>query len=116
MTTSSTRTRLRALALPGLVLLALAGCGGGNAYQYGGMRFPGDAKGIKDNRKQFVATAGPVSASIDGARAAASYEAIKYCIDYLGSSDIRWTIGPDTPPSQLPIEKDKLTYRGECLE
>lgn len=77
------------------------------------------AKASAVDRKQgladFVVTVPDVSVSLDGARAAGAYEATRYCIKNFGSSRIEWAIGPETEPQDLPIDKDKLTYRGTCI-
>lgn len=100
-----------------LTALALAGCGGvENDYNYGGVAFTGKAKPVKGDRTSFVSTAGPASASLDGAIGGANYEGIKYCIDYLGTSDIEWQVGPDTPRQQLDLSDNRVTFRGRCVE
>lgn len=65
-------------------------------------------------RHQFRVTARPVSASVDGAREAARYEAIRFCVTEYGSSDIIWTTSPDAPADQLPVADDTLVLTGEC--
>ncbi|APZ54893.1 hypothetical protein [Salipiger abyssi] len=121
MTNVTNRSKINRVLLLGCatLMLSLAACGKyskANRFEYGGMVFPGSAKAVRGDRKSFVATAGPASASLDGAVAAARYQGIKYCIDYLGTSDIDWQVGPDTPPEQLMIESDKVTFRGSCTE
>ncbi|QUJ75044.1 hypothetical protein KDD17_08280 [Sulfitobacter albidus] len=63
---------------------------------------------------QFVVTVRPVSKSLTGAVQAGEYEAITYCVNTYGSSDIEWAVGPDTPEGQLPIDRDTLTLSGTC--
>nr|WP_274705515.1 hypothetical protein [Salipiger pentaromativorans] len=104
----------------GCLALSLTACsklgGGANRFEYGGVYFSGNAKAVKGDRASFVATAKPVSASLDGAIEAARYEGVKYCIKYLGTSNIAWQVGPDTPKEQLVVEKNGLTFRGTCVE
>ncbi|WP_111550425.1 hypothetical protein [Salipiger aestuarii] len=106
----------------GLSIMAaagLAGCGlvdNGTAVQYGGMTFKGASEGNKADRAQFVSTGGPVSASIDGASRAAAYQGTVYCINVLGTSDVDWQIGPDTPQGQMPVARDDVVFRGRCVE
>ena len=57
---------------------------------------------------------GPASASLEGAREAGRYEAIRYCIDNFGSSDITWIAGPDAEDGTLTIANDRLQLRGTC--
>lgn len=63
----------------------------------------------------FTVSVKDVSASLDGARAAGGYEGTRYCIQNFGSSRIDWTIGPETEPQHLPIDKDTLTLQGTCI-
>lgn len=63
---------------------------------------------------RFTVTVKPVSKSLTGAREAGRYEAVSYCVNLFGSSDIIWTAGPDAPDNQLNIEKDTLTLTGRC--
>lgn len=62
----------------------------------------------------FTATISGVSQSLDGARQAGAYEGTKYCIAQYGTSQIAWTVGPDTDPKDLTIVDDKLTFSGRC--
>ncbi|MDU8910556.1 hypothetical protein [Aestuariicoccus sp. MJ-SS9] len=102
----------------GLAALTLTACGRDRANNvvFDGVYYRGAAKGDRDDRMNFVATVRPVSSGLDGARAAALYEGTKYCITYIGRSDIDWAIGPETDADALPIEGDTLTYRGRCTE
>ncbi len=113
----SKRNSIGTMAALALTALAVAGCGSiKNDYNYGGVTFSGKAKAVKGDRASFVSTAGPASASLDGAIGGAEYEGIKYCIEYLGTSDIDWQVGPDTPREQLLLTDNKVTFRGRCAE
>lgn len=68
----------------------------------------------KADRSFFTASAAPASQTLDGARAAAEYQAITYCIENYGTSRITWTSGPDSDPAVLPNDKDQLILRGRC--
>lgn len=99
--------------------LGLAGCQ--TPEQRGQIPFDGFYFRTKANKVDkadlslFVSTSQPVSASLDGARAAAEYEGTRYCIETYGTSEIIWDVGPETDPASLPIDKDALTYRGRCV-
>ena len=62
----------------------------------------------------FTVAVQPVSKSLTGAVQAGEYEAVAYCVNTFGSSDIAWTVGPDTPEGQLPIDGDTLLMQGQC--
>ena len=101
----------------GTALLALAACGkSADGVVVDGESFRGSAKRVKGDRSKFVAVGGPVSKGLEGARLAADFEAVKYCIEYLGSSDVIWTQGPDVDDSELVIEKDRVVLIGQCDE
>ncbi|MFK7743465.1 MAG: hypothetical protein AB8B47_00315 [Roseobacter sp.] len=70
----------------------------------------------RGSRQNFVVTARPVQASLEGAREAARYEATVYCVNRYGRSDIIWAVGPDSPDEELPISGDTLTFEGQCRE
>jgi hypothetical protein len=67
-----------------------------------------------DDPRMFAVSARPVSASLEGARQAAQYEAFTYCINEYGSSKIRWMVGPQQDPSTYSVVDDTLTLRGVC--
>ncbi len=62
----------------------------------------------------FTVSVKPVSKSLAGALEAGKYEAVVYCVNNYGSSDIRWSAGPDAPEGQLNIDKDTLWLQGRC--
>ena len=97
--------------------LSLAGCNSNdvNRTAFDGVYFKAKSKRISDDYKQFIVSVHKASLSLDGAREAAEYEGTKYCLsNFLGTSRIKWTVGPETPPEQLVLTDDILTYQGEC--
>ncbi len=68
----------------------------------------------KATRAVFTSNVWEVSQSLDGARQAAEYEGVRYCIAQYGTSQIEWTVGPETKPEFLTIENDQLTFKGRC--
>ncbi|MDA7963068.1 hypothetical protein [Ruegeria sp.] len=109
-------------AFPGVLaaLLLVSACGGSGATSdrllFDGKSFRASAKPVdkKAAPGQFRVTVSGVSASLDGAREAGRHEGTRFCIQNFGSSRIVWTVGPDTEPQKLRIEKDKLTFAGTC--
>lgn len=102
-----------------VALLALTACGGSGGGFSEDITFDGQSYRTKlsterGSRDEFIVTARPVSASLEGAREAARYEATSYCVNTYGSSAIRWTVGPDSPDEVLPISEDTLTLQGTC--
>lgn len=97
------------------VLVSIAGCSSSeDRIAFEGQYFKAKARKVEKQRDVFTVSVKGVSRSLDGARQAAEYEGTKYCVSYFGSSDIYWTVGPDTPATSLPIENDTLTYQGRC--
>lgn len=107
---------------PVLLILSLgltAGCSAQFLWQqdpilFNGIEFRSKSapRDKKNNRKLFEVTVRPVSASMDGARAAGEHQGTVYCITNFGKSDIKWEIGPYD--EVVPIEKDTLTLQGRC--
>lgn len=112
------------LAILVLLGLSVSGCSNFGLFAqksdptFDGYRFGGKAKAQteKTERQHFVATVKPVSKSFDGAREAAEHKGIRHCIEYFGTSDIDWEVGPNTDPSALVVDNDSLTYMGTCRD
>ncbi|WP_368073646.1 hypothetical protein [Tateyamaria omphalii] len=121
-----TKTKTRALtdmrpamwtALLLIAVLLLTACNGRRSERvaFDGQFFRANASKVdRRQREQFEVTVSPVSASLDGAREAGRYEAIRYCIQEYGSSDIEWAEGPDAEDGTLRISNDRLLLRGTC--
>ena len=69
---------------------------------------------VDGQRDVFTLRVKNAAQSIDGAREAARYEATVYCVSNYGSSDIVWVVGPDTPPENLRLVDNSLTFQGSC--
>lgn len=69
---------------------------------------------VDKNLFDFEVKIRDVSQSIEGARQAGEYAGISHCIRYYGSSDINWSVGPDTPAEELRVVDDTLIFRGVC--
>ena len=99
------------------VALAVTACGpGDDAVSFDGHFYNARLKSERSDRAQFAVTTRPVSASLDGAREAARYEAIVYCVNQFGRSDVDWVVGPDDESETLTIENDTLMLQGRCRE
>ncbi|GGX57111.1 hypothetical protein GCM10007385_27430 [Tateyamaria omphalii] len=81
---------------------------------FDGVFFRASSGKVDKQRDQFEIGVSPVSASLEGAREAGRYEAVRYCIKEFGSSDITWIEGPDAEDGRLRISGDKLLLRGTC--
>ncbi len=110
---------LRALVILTCLAVTLSACGknADKRIRFDGEIFRGNAKATdKADRTYFIATAGPVSKSLEGAREALRYEGTKYCIKWFGISDIDWDVDPQAEATALPIDGDKLIIKGRCAE
>lgn len=109
---------MKAAWAAGALVLTLAACGGNDldVVTYDGARFTGDLRSERSDRAGFVATGGPASTSLEGARQAARFQVVQHCIAYLGSSDVAWINGPDVEDSALTIVDDKVVLTGRCVE
>ena len=105
-------------------IIGLTGCsrnfstplgGGQQRPTFDGATFRANASRVdRSDISYFTSTVAPVSRTLDGARAAAEYEGVRYCIENFGTSRIKWSVGPETEAAALPIEKDRLVYQGRC--
>lgn len=81
-----------------------------------GMHFNGRLQVDNEDKRSFVASASPVSQSLDGAREAARFEGTTYCVRKYGRSDIDWSASPEAEASALNIVEDTLVVQGRCAE
>lgn len=112
---------MRSLILPLVACLGLAACDSARNFfssdrtTFDGVAFRGQAKAVdKADRRDFLASAGPASRSMAGAREAVRYQGTRYCILNFGISDIDWEISPET--EVLPMDGDRVVLKGRCLE
>lgn len=108
------KTRLVPLALIAALLVSACQERRADRVAFDGVFFRSNASKIDRSREDFEVSVSPVSASLDGARDAGRYEAIRYCIANFGSSDITWAAGPDAEDGTLTISNDRLLLRGTC--
>ncbi|MBE9635399.1 hypothetical protein [Salipiger mangrovisoli] len=103
---------------PVLALAALvASCGPGkDDPEFGGMQFRGSAKPVGDDRANFVATVNNAARAPYSAVDAGLYEGTKYCVNYLGTSDIAWAVDPEALRAQPRLSGSDLVLRGRCVE
>ncbi|AEI94467.1 MULTISPECIES: hypothetical protein [Roseobacter] len=101
-----------------IIGLTLTACGpDDDAISFDGQFFNARLKSERGaDRAQFSVTVRPVSASLEGAREAARYEATVYCVNSFGRSDVDWVVGPDDESETLTIENDTLLLQGRCRE
>ncbi|MCF7748245.1 hypothetical protein GLP43_11800 [Sulfitobacter sp. M39] len=93
----------------------LAGCTAReDRLAFDGKYFRTKLNKVDGQRDVFTLRVRNASQSITGAREAARYEAAVYCVTNYGSSDIKWVVGPDTPPENLRLVDDALTFQGAC--
>jgi hypothetical protein len=109
----------RSLGLSVLALLfVLTACSGQdvNDIAFDGILFKAKTAPVdkKVSRADFIATIYGASASLEGAREAARYEGTKYCVTNYGTSDVDWSVGPDSDPARLTIVDGDISFRGRC--
>lgn len=99
-------------------VIVLAACGRNELDQilFEDQVFSGDIDFNKDDRTAFVTRGGPASMSLEGSRQVAVYRAVQHCLEYLGSSDIAWTSGPDVADENLLIQDGEIVLTGRCIE
>lgn len=109
------------MILPLVACLGLVACDGTRSrlaskrVAFDGVSFLGSARAPdSSDRHAFVATVGPASRSMAGARAAVHHQGVRYCILNFGVSDIDWQVSPEA--EVLPMEGDRIVLPGRCLE
>lgn len=113
--TVSAKTALVLLAAT-LVVPVACGRDNPNRVPFDGVVFKSKTKAVdkKVSRADFTSTIYDVSQSLDGAREAARYQGTIYCVTNYGTSNIAWTIGPETDAGRLAIVDNNITFRGSC--
>ena len=94
----------------------LLGCGTSaeNDHRFEGERFRTTSRALDTaDRDQFQVTVRNADRSLEGARQAGYYEAVQYCVQGFGSSDIVWRRGPDDADLTLS-EGSTLILTGRC--
>ena len=84
-----------------------------NKHAFDGVEFSTFFKIEKDDPKNFSLRVRKASKSLVGAREAGRYEAIKYCVERFGTSDIAWKDGPESP--DIELENGNFNLTGSCV-
>ena len=123
MDTRKTITRHARLGLMVICAAAMvAGCSNlrervsrSDRATFDGLYFPTSAKRIdRENRDHIQVFVQKPRQSLKAAREAGRYEAVRYCIQEYGTSQIDWINGPDVEDSGLVFDKDTLVLEGKC--
>ncbi|MDV4143910.1 MULTISPECIES: hypothetical protein [Shimia] len=68
----------------------------------------------RKEREKFKVFVRQPQQSLDAAREAGRYEAVKYCIKEFGTSQIDWVSGPDVEDGALVYDNGRLMFEGVC--
>ncbi|MEM6375353.1 MAG: hypothetical protein AAF686_03880 [Pseudomonadota bacterium] len=112
------RRTVRGAVLSVVCLASLAACGQRDEQRvlFDGVFFRTKAKAVdRSDRQNFVVNVPKVARSVNGAREAGRYEAVRYCLENFGTSEILWSIGPDTTDGRLVVDKNDFNFRGTCV-
>ena len=99
-----------------LLTLGLFSCGDrylDNQVAFEGIKFKAKLNQVKGDKFAFNVSVKNAEKNLKGAREAGRYEATKFCIERLSTSDIEWIKGPDSDP--LPLQDGNLKLSGNCL-
>ena len=99
-----------------LLTLGLSSCGEryfDNQVAFEGIQFRANLTPVKGNDFAFNVSVKNAEQNLKGAREAGRYEATKFCIERLSTSDIEWIKGPDSDP--LPLQDGNLKLSGKCV-
>jgi len=99
-----------------LVLALAAGCADrGERVLFDGNYYPAKARGERDDRTEFTATARRADNGVAGARKAAVHEATRYCLRNFGTSEITWAGVPAGGEGPVYVRSgDRLSVSGRC--
>ena len=106
---------MRALMLI-LFALSLFSCGErylDNQVAFEGVKFRANLNKVKGDDFAFSVSVKNAEKNLKGAREAGRYEATKFCIERLSTSDIKWIYGPDS--DMLPLQDGNLKLSGKCV-
>lgn len=129
------RCRLRPVMLALCCALALSACGTarnvasgitspfsgagglrGSANEIDGTRFRTRVSSGRDDPRAFLTTTRGAARNLPAAMEAGRVEAVRYCLDRFGGSEIAWTRGPDRPVEQVALEASGvLILSGRCV-
>ena len=84
-----------------------------NQVAFEGIKFRAHLNQVKGDDFAFNVSVKNAEKNLKGAREAGRYEAIKFCIEQLSTSDIEWINGPDSDP--LPHQDGNLKLSGKCV-
>lgn len=104
------------ILIPSVLALALvAGCTDSkNRIAFDGQFFRTKVSKVDKQRDVFTVRIRDVARSLDGAREAGRHAGVSYCVENFGTSEIIWSVGPDTAPEALQIVDNELTFQGVC--
>ena len=98
-----------------LVAAVLAGCTNKDKLTpFEGFYYRTKVAKVDKQLDVFTVTVRDASQSVEGARQAGEHAAISHCVENYGTSDIKWTVGPDTSAEELRIVDDRLVFSGRC--
>ena len=104
------RTLMAILLTPGLF-----SCGepySVNQVAFEGIKFKANLSQVKSDDFAFLVSVKNAIKNLNGAREAGRYEATKFCIERLSTSDIEWINSPDIDP--LLLQDGNLELSGRC--
>lgn len=112
---SPSGTRRIAAALAALAAFSmLGGCAQNGENDFVGSEYRSKSWPVKGDRQAFVVVVSGAGADGSAPREAARYRATQYCLGNFGTSDIDWTVGPETSSDGLRRWRGGLVFYGRC--
>ena len=104
-----------AAALAALAAVSvLGGCAQDSENDFAGSEYRSKSWPVKGDRQAFVVVVSGAGEGGSAPREAARYRATQYCLGNFGTSDIDWTVGPETPRDALRRWRGGLVFYGRC--
>lgn len=83
---------------------------------FNGRYYPAKANEVDGDLAHFVVAVRRINQGMDGARQAARYESVRYCIKNFGTSEIIWQAPPDRPVGEADVQGGRFVVQGKCVE
>ena len=106
--------RIAAALAAAFAFAALGGCTEGGENDFVGSEYRSKSWPVKGDRQAFLVVVSGAEAGSSAPREAARYRATQYCLGNFGTSDIDWTVGPETPDEGQRRWRGGLVFYGRC--
>ncbi|WP_371157738.1 hypothetical protein [Jannaschia sp. 2305UL9-9] len=88
----------------------------GSSEQVRGIRFRSRLSVTSEDDRSFAVSTAGAGRGISGAIEAGRVEAVRYCLNRFGGSEISWTYGPEQDAETIRLDdRGALVMTGQCI-